>query len=70
MRELWGSSPDNVFNSGCMGLMLHYDGSSWTSMETGIREDEYAALNSVWGSSADDVYAVGDRGIIVHYECR
>ena len=42
------------------GIILHYDGTSWT--ETAIPERD-VLFNGVWSAAADDVFAVGQRGL-------
>jgi hypothetical protein len=59
---VWGSSGSDVFAVGEDGTILHYDGSSWSSMSSGTGEWLYG----VWGSSGSDVFAVGDSGTILH----
>ena len=61
---VWGSSSSDVFAVGGSGTVLHYDGSSWSSMSSGSTE----WLNGVWGSSGSDVFAVGGEGTILHYD--
>jgi hypothetical protein len=64
---IWGSSPSDVFAVGGLngqGIILHYDGSSWSPMTGGT----IAELYSVWGSSSRDVFAVGMNGTILHYD--
>ena len=63
-RGVWGSSPSDIFAVGRAGEIWHYDGASWTEMDSGT--DAY--LLGVWGSSPRDVYAVGDAGTILHYD--
>ena len=63
LRGVWGHSAGDVFAVGIAGTILHYDGSVWTSMTSGVT----AGLTAVWGSSASDVFAVGD-GVILHYD--
>ncbi len=46
----------------CLGLLLRFDGSEWSSEETGTTE----TLNAVHGSSANNVFAVGENGTILH----
>ena len=64
-RGIWGSGPDDVYLVGYGFLasaarILHYDGSSWSSVSDFDREDVAAmGLEAVWGSSASDVFAVG-----------
>lgn len=76
---VWCSSSSNVFVVGSKltesrgiqeGVILHYDGNSWsaTVIDTALR------INAVWGSSPSDVYAAGTvlgdkvfNGVILHY---
>jgi len=62
---IYGEQRRMIFSFvGESGTILHYDGSSWTSMESGTTD----TLRDVCGSAADDVFAVGDYGTIVHYD--
>jgi photosystem II stability/assembly factor-like uncharacterized protein len=60
---VWGSSGGDVFTVGDAGTILHYDGSTWSTMSSGTTERLYG----VWGSSGSDVFVVGDYGTILHY---
>jgi hypothetical protein len=61
---VWGTSGNDVFAVGNQGTILHYDGISWSTMNSGTTR----FLTSVWGSSSIDVYAVGSNGTILHYD--
>ena len=61
---IWGSSGSDVFAVGEGGTILHYDGTSWSSMNSGSAN----RLIDIWGSSGSDVFAVGVWGTILHYE--
>jgi len=61
LHEIWGSSPSDVFSVGDDGIILHFDGSQWTSSKPTGR-----TLLGVWGSSSVDVFAVGETGAILH----
>lgn len=75
--DVWGSGPTDVFAVGLdnssypyMPVILHHDGSSWTSMAVPAGPQE---LYGVWGSGPTDVYAVGCTsypvtGVILHYD--
>jgi hypothetical protein len=62
VRGLWGSAGDDVFAVGDAGVILHWDGVSWTQMIAST-----TALHGVGGSGAAEVIAVGDGGVISRY---
>ncbi len=73
LLAVWGSAPNDLFAvgygsdpcTGDYGLIVHYDGSAWSStpmMGTTNR------LQDVWGSGPNDVFAVGQNGTILHYD--
>lgn len=61
---VWVNTPSDVFAVGAAGTILHYDGSSWSSMTSGTSLSLYA----VWGTSGAHVIAVGDQGTILRYD--
>jgi len=63
LRGLHAVSPTNIFAVGDDGVVVHYDGTSWTEMESATTEDLY----SVWAASSTDVFAVGASGTVVYY---
>jgi len=63
LRDIWGSSPEDVFAVGDSGTILHYDGTVWEPDISGTT----LGLKGVWGSSSSDVFAVGSSGTILHY---
>jgi hypothetical protein len=63
MIDIWGSSESDVFTVGGNWDIIHYDGTTWSSMTSGTTN----ALQHVWGSSGSDVFAVGWGGTILHY---
>lgn len=63
LRGVWGSSASNVFAVGDSGVVLRYNGTSWSRMTTGTT----AQLNRVWGSGASDVYAATATGRLLRY---
>jgi len=73
---IWGSSDYDLFAVGepsgywdSQGWVPdgpnvhHYDGNTWSPVNTGTLEGLYG----IWGSSATNVFAVGDSGLILHY---
>lgn len=64
--KVWGTGPDNVFAVGHYGVILHYDGSTWTQQLSGTTSD----LISLWGTGPSEIVAVGGRaaGVIARYD--
>lgn len=72
---IWGAAPNDVWAVGGSGFpeavatLLHYDGSTWTSIEVPpLERADVRAFFKVWGSSASDVWVVGQRGAVLHYD--
>jgi hypothetical protein len=55
LNAIWGTAANNVYAVGNKGTILHYDGTSWSSMAS----DTTANLESIWGTSNSSIYAVG-----------
>jgi len=51
LAAVWAVHPPMFFAVGANGVILHYDGQSWSSMTSGITK----RLSGVWGSSSSDV---------------
>lgn len=62
LYSIWGSSETDIYAVG-VGIILHYDGSTWSEVES-VPAVGYKA---VWGSSDHDVYARGP-GVILHFD--
>jgi uncharacterized protein YjdB len=61
---VWGASPVEVFAVCWDGTVVHFDGTSWTSMGS---PGAGMSLYGVWGTSARDVFAVGGQHAF-HYD--
>jgi hypothetical protein len=57
---IWGDRADRVWAVGTKGLILRWDGASWTHEASGVAE----ALMSIHGAG-DRAWIVGDRGTIL-----
>jgi hypothetical protein len=71
LSDVFGFGPNDVHAIGENGVILNYDGQTWTTTSgtTG------ALLAHLWGPAPNDVYAVGvlaadARGILLHYDGR
>jgi hypothetical protein len=60
LTDLWGAGPSDLYLSGDGGLLLHYDGASWTPIDTGIT----SMITAVSGSGPDHVMAVAAGGSV------
>jgi photosystem II stability/assembly factor-like uncharacterized protein len=58
--KVWGAATDDVFICGQGGVVLHWDGQSFTSQPTGLSEAQ--TLFTIAGRAANDVYTVGGLG--------
>jgi len=66
INALWGASTTDVFAVGDQGVILHFDGHTWTEMpNTGTAGID---LFSVWGVSGDNVYAGGTDGSLFNFD--
>ncbi|MGB5925597.1 MAG: hypothetical protein WBH01_05830 [Dehalococcoidia bacterium] len=63
LHDIWANSASDIFAVGDNGVIVHYDGSSWHKMNSGVT----SSLSSVWGSSSSDVF-VTTGGTILHYD--
>ena len=46
VNDLWGSSSNNIYGVGFYGMITHYDGNSWTKIQSGTP----VQINDIWGS--------------------
>ena len=62
MRDIWGSSPSNVYvvghNDRGLGKMYHFDGKQWKPVDLAFG---IGSLTGVLGFTSSNVFAVGDR---------
>jgi hypothetical protein len=69
LNAVWGTAVNDVYVVGDNGVILHYDGTSWSSMTSGTQ----ANLEGIWGISSKNIFAVGwsstgtYTGYILHY---
>ena len=55
--KVWGTGKDNVYAVGARGVILHYDGVSWTQEVSNTVRDNV----SLWGTGPNRILAVGGR---------
>jgi len=63
----WGTSSNNMYFVGKSGVILHFDGTNWTKMESGTTEN----LEEISGTSNINIWATGYSGhnhtVLTHY---
>jgi hypothetical protein len=55
--DVWASAPNDLWVAGGRST-LHFDGTTWRSVPTGLTE---GVLGAIWGASSNDVWAGGYR---------
>ncbi len=55
---------NDVFVVGADGLILHYDGITWTRQRSGTNN----WLRKIWSIESNNIFAVGDYGTILRYD--
>lgn len=64
--KVWGASASDLHAVGDNGVIVHFDGTDWTQVESGSTED----LISLWGTGPTEIVAVGGRtsGVMSRYD--
>ena len=60
LNGVWGSSSSDVFAVGKAGRILHFDGTDWQPMSSGLTEVHF---KDVMGIGSQDLIVVGERDI-------
>src|SRR5262249_3179661 len=63
VRARWGQPQAGLWVVGTLGIIAHWDGSSWRNTPSGTTK----TLNHVWGTGPNDIWAVGDAGALLHW---
>jgi hypothetical protein len=64
VRGLWVNAPDDIWACGQSSLLVHFDGSSWNSVDAGLGGED---LNRIWAGGPHDVWIVGQYGVVLHW---
>ncbi len=64
LHSVWGFGDGTVYVAGQFGLVLEFDGSTWTTWETGVFDHLWA----IWGTDRDHMFAVGTSGTTVYFD--
>lgn len=65
INVIWGSNTDDIYiggrDSSSEGVLLHYDGSVWTSIDLSL--GMFSQYYDIWGADSDTVFIAGTYGI-------
>lgn len=64
LKAVWGAGANDVWAVGSNGLIVHYNGTSWTNQKSGVTEN----LTGIDGSSNHDIWVCGDMGSVLHWD--
>jgi hypothetical protein len=64
LRAVWGAGKNDVWAVGDNGLILKYNGTQWSRVDSGTQ----FGLRGIWGTAANNVYAVGIGGTVLRYD--
>lgn len=66
LMRIWATDARNVWAVGLGGVVLRFDGSSWSEVSVGTT----AHLRAVWGTDASSMYIGGDGGLLLRFDGR
>ena len=55
VTKIWGRSSSDIYFVGRIGTIAHYDGTSWSKVESGTELD----LLDIWGTDSDNIWVCG-----------
>ncbi len=62
LEGVWGTASDDVWAAGQNGILLHWDGTSWSRVTVTSNW-----LKGITGDEFGDVWVVGENGTVLHY---
>jgi hypothetical protein len=65
LKAIWGTSPTDVWATGVMGLVMHYDGNTWNGL---FNIPGVGAISSIQGSGPSDVWMWDGNKMLVHWD--
>lgn len=71
LRAVSGTRATDVWAIGWAGTILHYDGTGWRPVDSGLDQGTKSwpkpSLRHLWAAAAKDIFAVGERGLILRW---
>jgi hypothetical protein len=64
LYAIWGFSAEDIFTVGSNGTILHFNGKTWSPMDSPTSESLYG----IWGTASNNVYVTGENGTLLRYD--
>lgn len=64
LTGIWGTGGTDVWAVGAGGVILRFNGTSWSAIPSGTGE----TLTDVWASAANDAWVVGHNNTLLHWD--
>jgi hypothetical protein len=70
MNAVWGRSASDVWAVGYSAAIYHYDGTTWSLVDTGVpaAATGYIDLYAMSGTDTGEIWAIGRSGQFVHFD--
>ncbi len=68
LYSVYGFAQNDVYAVGGIGSIVHWDGSDWSTISTGIGSLSDYNLYGVWGDSPTSVFVVGEMGTVLYWD--
>ena len=68
LLNVWGPAGDDLYAVGGApdtGVVMHYDGTEWSEVDTGL---DVPLLNWIHGFGPDSIGMVGNEGTVIHWD--
>ncbi|AKV00196.1 Type IV fimbrial biogenesis protein PilY1 [Labilithrix luteola] len=62
LLAIWGTSNDDVWAVGSGGTIIHYDGTVWAPVPSGVQNTFF----DIWGSGPNDIWVVSSTRLVLH----
>jgi hypothetical protein len=68
-HSCWGTSSSDMYAVGDGGTILHFDGSTWTKMQSGTTYN----ITDIWGTADNNIWAAGyhqsiNSSVLLHFD--
>jgi hypothetical protein len=68
LHGVWALAPDDAWAVGDRGMLVHWDGESWSRV--GLDIDPELALHDVWAASSERLFVAASDGSVLSFDAR